>query len=123
MKRNYFDQWIEFTKKQKQIEEQLESKLKEDSQLTLNEYYVLYYLNESERGKMRLSDLEKKLFLSQSAMSRLISRMENKNCGVIQRSCCEDDKRGMYLSITSKGMNTLASASVLVDHILKNELK
>ncbi|MGO3913434.1 MarR family winged helix-turn-helix transcriptional regulator [Enterococcus viikkiensis] len=123
MKRNYFDQWIEFTKKQKQIEEQLESKLKEDSQLTLNEYYVLYYLNESERGKMRLSDLEKKLFLSQSAMSRLISRMENKNCGVIQRSCCEDDKRGMDLSITSKGMNTLASASVLVDHILKNELK
>ncbi|CZQ85704.1 helix turn helix multiple antibiotic resistance protein [Trichococcus palustris] len=117
------ERWIEFTRMQRSTAEVLENKLLESSKLTLNEYYVLYFLNKAKNKKMRLNDLQIEIGLSQSAMSRMISRMEDKNCGVIERHICSDDKRGVYISLTQSGINMLEKGQIIVDDVLQDLLK
>ena len=52
--------------------------------------------------KLRLQDLQKHVGLSQSAMSRLVTRLESKDFGAIERSICKNDKRGIYIHLTNK---------------------
>lgn len=117
------ERWIESTRMQRSTAEVLENKLLESSKLTLNEYYVLYFLNKAKNKKMRLNDLQIEIGLSQSAMSRMISRMEDKNCGVIERHICSDDKRGVYISLTQSGINMLEKGQIIVDDVLQDFLK
>ncbi len=116
------ERWIESTRMQRSTAEVLENKLLESSKLTLNEYYVLYFLNKAKNKKMRLNDLQIEIGLSQSAMSRMISRMEDKNCGVIERHICSDDKRGVYISLTQSGINMLEKGQIIVDDVLQDLL-
>ena len=117
------ERWIESTRMQRSTAEVLENKLLESSKLTLNEYYVLYFLNKAKNKKMRLNDLQIEIGLSQSAMSRMISRMEDKNCGVIERHICSDDKRGVYISLTQSGIKMLEKGQIIVDDVLQDLLK
>ncbi|MGL4698069.1 MarR family winged helix-turn-helix transcriptional regulator [Enterococcus larvae] len=105
------------------VDNELEVQLKEEASLALNEFYVLYFLSIEESKKMRLQHLQEKVGLSQSALSRLISRMEDKRCGVINRHICTDDKRGIYVSITDKGLEKVEKAEDVVDTVLKQAFK
>ncbi len=96
-------QWLAFTNQHQAIEARLEQALKAESNLSLNEYYVLYYLEKTPNHSMRLNDLIAHFDLSQSAMSRMIMRMEDKLCGVIERHSCQNDKRGIYIDLTQLG--------------------
>jgi len=64
---------------------------------------VAYDLSISEHKSMRLQSLSELVGLSQSALSRLVVRMEKSSCGVIKKHSCEEDKRGIYISLTKKG--------------------
>jgi DNA-binding MarR family transcriptional regulator len=123
LKEELMNEWLELTKKQTQIAEQLEHNLAASDALTLNEYYVLYFLAKTPKGSLRLNDLLDHIHLSQSAMSRMITRMENKKCGVIDRHVCHDDKRGVYIDITEKGREKLRNSDQVVMDTLKNMLK
>lgn len=115
---NLTQEWLNRTREQKKNLELLETRLIEESNITLNEYYVLYFLNISEEKEMRLNDLQLEIGLSQSAMSRMISRMENKNCSLIERHCCMTDRRGIYIGITKSGYLKLKSSQKIVDSIV-----
>lgn len=112
------EKWLEFSKKQRMIENNLESGLSK-SDLSLNEFYVLYALDLENEKKLRLQDLQKHVGLSQSAMSRLVARLESKDFGAIERSICKNDKRGIYIHLTTKGESILANASSIVERILE----
>ncbi|MFS7423392.1 MarR family winged helix-turn-helix transcriptional regulator [Carnobacterium maltaromaticum] len=116
---NLTQEWLNRTREQKKNLELLETRLIEESNITLNEYYVLYFLNISEEKEMRLNDLQLEIGLSQSAMSRMISRMENKNCSLIERHCCMTDRRGIYIGITKSGFLKLKSSQKIVDSIVR----
>ncbi|MNN67487.1 hypothetical protein D3C81_1831240 [compost metagenome] len=60
--------------------------------------------------------------LSQSAISRLVGRMEAKNCGALQRHICEDDRRGIYTCITELGEQKLQRALVTFNEVLQSAL-
>ncbi|WP_334330009.1 MarR family winged helix-turn-helix transcriptional regulator [Companilactobacillus sp. HBUAS59699] len=108
MTNDTIERWFEFVRKQKQIENSLIQGLASNGgTLSLNEFYVLYFLDQKDSKKLRLQDLQELVGLSQSAMSRLISRLEAKDCGVIERSTCDQDKRGVYIHLASKGEITL----------------
>ncbi len=64
---------------------------------------------------MRLNDLIAHFDLSQSAMSRMIMRMEDKLCGVIERHSCQDDKRGIYIDLTQSGEKKLQRSKVVFE--------
>lgn len=112
------DQWLTYTREQKVLADKLEKDLLHLFGLSEKAFYVLLFLDENEHKKMRLNLLQEKVGLSQSAMSRLIARMEDKHCGVIERSTCLDDKRGIYLKLTDYGKEELEKAKpVVISHI------
>ncbi|MFI9612863.1 MarR family winged helix-turn-helix transcriptional regulator [Streptomyces sp. NPDC052023] len=49
----------------------------------------------------RVQNLSGKVHLSQSALSRLIGRLEKD--GLVERSVCPEDRRGVWVSLTGKG--------------------
>ncbi|MEU1511007.1 MarR family transcriptional regulator [Streptomyces sp. NPDC005811] len=49
----------------------------------------------------RVQDLVGRVHLSQSALSRLIGRLEKE--GLVARAVCLEDRRGVYVTLTGKG--------------------
>ena len=49
----------------------------------------------------RVQNLVGRLHLSQSALSRLIARLEKH--GLVERSACPTDRRGVYVQLTARG--------------------
>ncbi|WP_320779605.1 MarR family transcriptional regulator [Streptomyces sp. CRN 30] len=49
----------------------------------------------------RVQNLVGRVHLSQSALSRLIARLEKD--GLVQRSVCQEDRRGVWVAPTGKG--------------------
>lgn len=111
-------QWLDYVKKQSIIEKKLEDILKKNNQLTTSEYYALYQLKQN-GCCMRLNDLGNHLCLSQSALSRMINRLEDRNPPVIERRICVDDKRGVYVGLTNEGAKLVSSMEQEIDTILK----
>ncbi|MER7486531.1 MarR family transcriptional regulator [Streptomyces sp. NPDC126497] len=56
----------------------------------------------------RVQNLAGRVHLSQSALSRLIARLEKD--GLVERSMCLEDRRGVYVRITPKGCELHAEA-------------
>ncbi|MFE5813702.1 MarR family winged helix-turn-helix transcriptional regulator [Streptomyces sp. NPDC056479] len=55
-----------------------------------------------EEGELcRVQNLVGRVHLSQSALSRLIGRLEKD--GLVERSVCAEDRRGVYVTLTRKG--------------------
>ena len=99
----FLNNWLEVTSIKDKISNELESALKRNNDISLKEFYVMYYLSQESDRKLRLQQLQELIGLSQSAMSRLVGRLEAKTCGALERTTCEDDKRGIYTSLTSLG--------------------
>ncbi|MFJ5733202.1 MarR family winged helix-turn-helix transcriptional regulator [Streptomyces paradoxus] len=56
----------------------------------------------SEEGEQcRVQNLVGRVHLSQSALSRLIARLEKD--GLVARSVCAEDRRGVWVALTAKG--------------------
>lgn len=49
----------------------------------------------------RVQNLAGRIHLSQSALSRLIGRLEKD--GLVERSVCAEDRRGVWVALTGKG--------------------
>jgi DNA-binding MarR family transcriptional regulator len=58
------------------LEQKIESRIKEKTGLCLNDFYLLYYLGESDHQKMKIQDACQEIQMSQSALSRLVQRLE-----------------------------------------------
>ncbi|MET8082227.1 MarR family transcriptional regulator [Streptomyces sp. NPDC005303] len=54
-----------------------------------------------EGDQCRVQNLAGRVHLSQSALSRLIGRLEKD--GLVERSMCVEDRRGVWVSLTQKG--------------------
>jgi DNA-binding MarR family transcriptional regulator len=52
-------------------------------------------------GSFRVQEIAERVHLSQSALSRLIGRLEKD--GLVERCMCPEDRRGVRVSLTSKG--------------------
>jgi DNA-binding MarR family transcriptional regulator len=73
-----------------------------DHDLGVSEFEVLERLaNDPGRDQRRMQELGKALHLSQSALSRVVGRLEKD--GLVQRGMCAEDRRGVYVCITEDG--------------------
>ena len=112
------NKWIAFHSNMKQISTELEDALsKGEHPITLNEYYSLHYLNETEGNILRMTDLSTKISLSLSATSRMLAKFEN-TCGVIERFSSAEDKRGVCIKLTPKGKKYLGNTTSIVTDVL-----
>jgi len=114
--------WLHLTQLHHTIAGRLEAALTENHALSLKEFYMLYFLYAAPEKKLRLQDLESMVGLSQSALSRLVSRFEAKGCGAMRRYTCEADRRGVYTSLTEYGQDKVERALQTVQDVLRNEL-
>jgi DNA-binding MarR family transcriptional regulator len=69
---------------------------------------VLERLAENEQHKFRVQELAEAVHLSQSTLSRLIARLEQ--YGLVQRSLCDVDRRGIDVCLTEAGRERHAQA-------------
>ena len=116
----YLEKWFDFNRRQVELEAILEETIAEQSEqtLTLKEFYLLHFLNQAEGRALRQIDLPDKLHLSPSAVSRMVARLEAKNCGLLSRRCCDQDKRASFICLTSEGQTTLAYLQTAVEESL-----
>ncbi len=86
----------------------LDRELGERHGLGVSDFEVLERLAESENHKFRVQELAGAVYLSQSALSRLIGRLEQH--GLVQRVLCDLDRRGIYVTLTDEGRRRHAAA-------------
>jgi DNA-binding MarR family transcriptional regulator len=89
----------------------LDRALVADHGLSVSDFEILQQLHaasSSDEGRVRLHDLGDQVHLSQSALSRLITRLEKS--GLVSRCVCEDDRRSVWTAITAAGSERFLEA-------------
>lgn len=79
----------------------MQEKLSEAKLPGLEIYDVLWILEQAPGKKLRLNSLAEKVYLSPYNVTRLVQRLEKEN--LITKSQCDQDKRGYYAKLTTKG--------------------
>ncbi|ASA23685.1 MarR family winged helix-turn-helix transcriptional regulator [Paenibacillus donghaensis] len=122
-KKDLLDIWLSLSQIYSNVTDKLEQALLQEYDLSLKEFYVLNFISKSEDKELRLQQLQERVGLSQSATSRLVVRMEAKDCGALERHICEDDRRGIYTRITELGENKYQRALQTFNQVLESELQ
>ena len=90
--RIWWSEWRELLDRHAAVSCALEKALQDEHQIGLSEFETLDRLVDANCGKYRMSDLAGDIYLSQSALSRAVARLERD--GLVKRSMCDDDRRG-----------------------------
>src|SRR5262247_645339 len=101
-------QWRALVASHATVSAALEHDLGERHGLGVTEFEVLDRLAENPGHKFRVQELAESVHLSQSALSRMIGRLEQH--GLVHRSLCDDDRRGIYVCLTEDGRRRHAEA-------------
>jgi DNA-binding MarR family transcriptional regulator len=100
--------WGELEARHARVREAMEHALQREHRLSLSEYEVLRRLAEAPKGHRRIQELADEIHLSQSALSRLVQRLEDD--GYVSRSVCDHDRRGVYACVTDAGRRAQSEA-------------
>ncbi|MGW0177784.1 MarR family winged helix-turn-helix transcriptional regulator [Nocardia sp. NPDC003345] len=102
---------------------ELENALQADHRLGLSEFELLQVLGGrcgAAESKVRMKDIEAEMYLSQSALSRTVTRLEK--AGLVQRAACENDRRANFLALTDEGRDRLNQARPTHLEVLRKHL-
>jgi DNA-binding MarR family transcriptional regulator len=114
------DRWQSLLSSYNAVAVQLERALQEAHGLTMSDFETLDRLTSRDCDKRRMQDLAAAMYLSQSALSRTVARLEKS--GLVERTHCEDDRRGVFVELTADGFRRHAEArktqvAVLAEHL------
>ena len=112
------ESWHELMGRYNQLSCRLDRELGAQHDLTSSEFEVLQLLHNAAE-KVRMAFLAEQVHLSQSALSRLISRLEND--GLVCRNTCTDDRRAQWTEITAAGRKRYEAARPTHRKILREE--
>ena len=95
------DEWRELLDRYAAVSGALEKALEDQHGIGLSEFEILDRLVDANQGSYRMSDLTSDIYLSQSALSRAVARLERD--GLVHRSMCTDDRRAIFVCLTDAG--------------------
>ena len=95
------DAWSETLRRHARVSCALERELQTRHGLGVSEFEVLEWLAQHGKDDCRMQELSEGVHLSQSALSRLVGRLEAD--GLVHRKMCQADRRGIYACITPEG--------------------
>jgi DNA-binding MarR family transcriptional regulator len=98
----------------------LEREMGKRDGLGVSEFEGFDRLAESGRSDFRSQELAEAVHLSQSALSRLIDRLEKD--GLVARCLCGEDRRGIYVTLTPAGRDRHAEAAPTHREVLASVL-
>jgi DNA-binding MarR family transcriptional regulator len=99
--------WRELLDRHARTTSALERSLHEHG-LGVSEYEVLERLATGEKEERRMQELAEAVHLSQSALSRVVARLEAD--GLVTRAMCAEDRRGIFACLTDAGRERYAAA-------------
>jgi DNA-binding MarR family transcriptional regulator len=100
--------WRGMLRAHAELVRELDAELARAHDMPLSSYEVLLFLNDSDQGRMRMSELAESALLSRSGLTRLVDRLERQ--GLLRRERCESDARGWFAEITPAGRRAFAAA-------------
>jgi DNA-binding MarR family transcriptional regulator len=102
------DEWRELLERHARATSSLERRLQQDHGLGVSEYEVLERLAAAAKEKSRMQELAEAVHLSQSALSRVVARLEAD--GLVTRGMCPEDRRGIMACLTESGRERYEAA-------------
>jgi DNA-binding MarR family transcriptional regulator len=100
--------WRELLERHARLTGALERRLQEDHGLGVSEYEVLERLAGADKPERRMQELADAVHLSQSALSRVVARLEAD--GLVTRGMCAEDRRGIFACLTDSGRERYEAA-------------
>ncbi|MFF1695151.1 MarR family winged helix-turn-helix transcriptional regulator [Streptomyces sp. NPDC058257] len=117
------DQWRDILAVHARTLCELDNALREHG-LGASDFEVLDVLSEGAAADgdcgYRVQDIAGRIHLSQSALSRLIGRLEKD--GLVERAMCNEDRRGVRVVLTDKGRRLHAQVRPLQRAVLERML-
>jgi DNA-binding MarR family transcriptional regulator len=89
--------------------DRLDRDLRENHDLSLPEYEILVRLSESSDRALRMAELADSVKNSRSRITHTIARMER--AGLVVRTQCPSDGRGVFAHLTDRGYAKLVDAA------------
>ncbi|BET46616.1 MULTISPECIES: MarR family winged helix-turn-helix transcriptional regulator [Streptomyces] len=105
------------------IESHLERALQTGHGLSVREYSLLDVLSrqhDGEGGHLQMKQVADSVVLSQSATTRLVTRLEDR--GLLMRYLCPTDRRGIYTNVSEEGLKLLEEARPTNEAALREAL-
>ncbi|TDC01395.1 MarR family winged helix-turn-helix transcriptional regulator [Actinomadura bangladeshensis] len=102
------DRWRELASCYNTVACALERALQDAHGMSMSEYETLDRLVDLRCEKRRMQEIAAAMYLSQSALSRTVARLEKH--GYVERDLCKDDRRGVFVQITESGRRRHAEA-------------
>lgn len=100
--------WAALTRAHADVSEQLSRVLQAGCGLSINDFDAMLRLRGALPGGVRVAELGHVVRLSQPAVSRLVTRLEQR--GLIGRCGASDDRRGVLVALTPAGDGLLSKA-------------
>ncbi|WP_026313574.1 MarR family winged helix-turn-helix transcriptional regulator [Actinomadura flavalba] len=118
--RTVIERWRSLATSYNAIAGRLDRALQEGHGLTLSEFETLERLVELGCDKQRMQEVSARMYLSQSALSRTVGRLEKQ--GLVERALCTADRRGIFVKITEAGQARHAAALATHRAIVADQL-
>lgn len=93
--------WHDLSVRYHRISCALDRELQAAHALSGSEFEVLEQLHGADEHSRRMSDLGERVHLTQSALSRVVGRLEKD--GLVQRTMCAQDRRSVFVALTDAG--------------------
>ena len=117
---NLVESWRDLLDQHARITCALERVLQDEHGLGVSEFEVMERLAEPDKEQHRMQELSDSVHLSQSALSRLIGRLESE--GLVSRAICSEDRRGIYACLTREGRARYEAARPTQRRVLADAL-
>lgn len=105
------DSWCALSVLHGRIEARIERALQTGHDLSVREFSLLDVLSrqhDGEGGHLQMKQVADAVVLSQSATTRLVTRLEER--GLLSRYLCPTDRRGIYTDVSPDGLALLEAA-------------
>ncbi|MGW0817341.1 MarR family winged helix-turn-helix transcriptional regulator [Streptomyces viridiviolaceus] len=115
--------WCALSLLHDRIEAHLERALQAEHGLSVREYSLLDVLSrqhDGEGGHLQMKQVADAVVLSQSATTRLVTRLEDR--GLLMRYLCPTDRRGIYTNVSDAGLQLLEEARPTNETALREAL-
>jgi DNA-binding MarR family transcriptional regulator len=101
--------WRAYLDMNAKLTARLNREMQDQSGVSIADFSVLVQLSEHVDARMRILELARALGWEKSRLSHQLTRMQQR--GLIERSNCNEDRRGAFVVLTDQGRATVESAA------------